>query len=1489
MPHINRIRVNNVKYNFGTQFYDDFVMRFSGQNTIYDLANGGGKSVLMLLLLQNLIPNCTLDEKQPIEKLFRSGNDNTTIHSLIEWKLNSCDIKNGFQYMTTGFCARKAKDTALEDEEVKETAAIEYFNYCIFYRDFQHNDILNLPLSNGQERITFNGLRNYLRDLDKKDFSVQVHIFDRKGDYQRFISDYGLYESEWEIIRGINKTEGHVRTYFETHYKTTRKVVEDLFIEEIIEKSFRNRVERGESETEIAQTLLDIKDKLVELSRKKGEMAHYDRQMEALESFQTRLAGLEGIYGKKAELEDELVKTYYTAKQQLAQKEGKLEETKAKTEQIDEKKTTLARNLENARIVEEEHVLSGLLESIEKVRREYELMEQGCRQKEQELKEKEGANDYYDYLEHKKQLEIQNNALYSISSNDADVLEELYTLAFNRRCQMDEELRNMEVEKIQQEELLAGDRQQLEQLDKEERQAESQAAVLESQEKNLVAKYEKLGSSLEELRDRSGLLLLESHKEQLTDTKKQMKIAQEEQASVTKQLEEVTASYQKMTWEKENFRSRLELAQQEHERAKASQEQFKEGMAKLAHMEEIYEQKGTKALLERILEAYRSLGAKVDELRTSIEVKEDSLGWENGAAPAQISEPMENLLTHTRRYYDENAQYGCDYLMSLDKNKRKELLEKLPYLPYSIIVTAHLLEISMDEKIRSMDLDGRIVPFVEKKALDKSGADSFENGSTGSSFGSEVLGNQGFGEETVFFALCDNRLFYDEEVLAQEIENLKKQLEEERKQLVRLEENAKVLEEDMAFLQFYMQQEAVMEQSCESYQEAFDKLKALHASEEADAQRLKELTEQKTTLEEMLQKVQTTIRQLTDKAAILEEIGCQYEEFVQVEKELADCRIQKASALKIMEEGLHNVVKLRQDIAAKEQILRNMDHAKRQLEEDWKNYRNYYKEGQYPVLEMDKAELESLFNGRKLAYEQKNADVSDKKQLIEAYEKAMAKCEEAIRYKGLKLEELALLHSEHRLSQTPLQQLMQEKSVIEREQDHLANLGRELADHQTKIDRQEGSLRHARNAYEEKFGAYEPLDIQMERLALFVKETKEQLQTLKNSTVGLETERKELEKECYQLTSMQEEMERMIENFGIVTANYEGILEAGISLKENYKTVRKAYERLAREEQSRREEFEKDKAKLMETLKMLGAYELAEEVGRSIFNPRTIGDVKTHMDNIGKTMECILLEKDRIGKGIENMEVIKDNFENRCLQTCSTIRESLERLPNLSAIRLDDAQVNMINLQIPYVKEEFYKERMSAYIDETVAQADTYQTAPERLRYIRNRLAWKRLFSVIVKDMDKMKLQLYKRERMKEQSRYLKYEEAVGSTGQSQGIYIQFLVSVINYIASMNARNADSAVLRKVVFLDNPFGAAKDVYIWEPIFKLLQANHVQLIVPARGATPAITGRFAVNYILGQKLVNGRQQTVVVDYRSETNSQQLEYKELEFEQGMLELE
>jgi hypothetical protein len=207
----------------------------------------------------------------------------------------------------------------------------------------------------------------------------------------------------------------------------------------------------------------------------------------------------------------------------------------------------------------------------------------------------------------------------------------------------------------------------------------------------------------------------------------------------------------------------------------------------------------------------------------------------------------------------------------------------------------------------------------------------------------------------------------------------------------------------------------------------------------------------------------------------------------------------------------------------------------------------------------------------------------------------------------------------------------------------------------------------------------------------------------------------------------------------------------------------------------------------------------------------------------------------------------------------------------------------MIDLKIPYIHEELMPSRMSDYIDRIVREVDQYETQAQRMKYIRSQLSLKRLFSVIVTDMNAIRLHLYKRERIKEQSRYLRYEEAVGSTGQSQGIYIQFLIAIINYIANIHSVNTDNNALGKVIFIDNPFGAAKDIYIWEPIFEMLKTNNVQLIVPARGATPAITGRFDVNYVLGQKLVGGKQQTVVVDYRSQVEKTELEFKKIDFEQ------
>ena len=57
MPRINRIRIINFSYNNDSRHIQDETFNFhGGENALLSLANGGGKSVLVQLLFQPIVP-----------------------------------------------------------------------------------------------------------------------------------------------------------------------------------------------------------------------------------------------------------------------------------------------------------------------------------------------------------------------------------------------------------------------------------------------------------------------------------------------------------------------------------------------------------------------------------------------------------------------------------------------------------------------------------------------------------------------------------------------------------------------------------------------------------------------------------------------------------------------------------------------------------------------------------------------------------------------------------------------------------------------------------------------------------------------------------------------------------------------------------------------------------------------------------------------------------------------------------------------------------------------------------------------------------------------------------------------------------------------------------------------------------------------------------------------------------------------------------------
>ena len=1471
MPQINRIRVNNVKYNFGTQVYDDFVMRFNCQNTIYDLANGGGKSLLMLLLMQNMLPNCTLDDKQPIEKLFRQGSGNTCIHSLVEWKLDPCYQQDGFRFMTTGFCARKGRGTEDETPEGQEqttsSASVEYFNYCIFYREFGDNDIKNLPLVNNGERITYNGLKAYLRELEKSEYKYIVKIFDRKGDYQSFISNYGIYESAWEIVRGINKTEGHVRTYFESNYKTSRKVVEDLLIEEIIQKSFNNKLSVDNDEGMMAQTLMDIKDKLVELSKKHSQLGAYDSQIVAIDSFKEYLSTYEAFYNRKEEIEKQLYDLLLVA---MSESDKKDKELKSQDDLITKMHDELAHEKEAiavAEVMSEKNSMAGVESLVKETRKTLELKNTAIAEARGKLSLMESANDYKDYAEYDKSYKGLQVAIENRLREDTDITAELKILAAGYRKFYETESGRLK-EKLD----IAVNRVKALEVKLSEtkdnlRNADKEAAGLGSLSDNLENEIQALQTQLGELLSEAGTVVCENASEEYDKSFRDKELLKNEEARMSEKFNDIQQQLMSLNETISGNKALIDIFTEQSEKLKKADEAGSADTERMDKIREIYNADNDEAMLSVILETYQKMRSEyTEECKEEAELESFIDNARKGTYICKSPE-RDRLKEYLESQYGSDVVEGHEWFAALNPGQKRDVLKRTPFVEYAFVIKNDFERIKADEMLKDFGRGAAAYPVISEQVL--------------------IDTKLEINKDLIVFALKDMSFLRDDARLETQIKLAQEELESHKAQAGKLSDRMELVWDDYTFALVY---NAMADKSGASEAEAV-RLKIADSEAgiiEAEKKR-SALNEAKEQLTGQLSQTRADIEEKENSCRLLSQI-------IEMNSSI-DKKYEKLKGLKADSEAARNRVYEYEEAVSSAGVeyeaARDFEDSTRKAYEkivkSWEEqYAPYYDENvsietDDDTSRLDKDEIESRFTGLKTALSQKNSDFSDKQALMNHLSASMNKCRDAIEYRGYTFDDIKAKYEAGEIIAAGSQQLRNAKDALNNLVGASDSVREELEAQEALLNRLEGSIAHGINQIENNYGSFNefPCDAPVE----FITQHKALIKKLEDNTKVQEKTRRQMSDSLKDILVCRKDLERIVSDAGMqIPEEFRPEDVAGITANlTEYEAVHKEYASINRLEYKKVDEFNKNKTKLIDLLNGFNAVELADEVRISLNVPENVAKTRSMIESLNETNTFIQLEKDRVAKGIEDMQMIKDNFENRCIQTCSNIKTELDRLPQLSNINLDGEQIAIISLQIPYIKEELYKEKMSEYIDETVFMAESFKEQAERLKYIRNRLSWKRLFSVIVTDMNSIRINLYKRERIKDQSRYLRYEEAVGSTGQSQGIYIQFLIAIINYISNMNS-SGNEGVEGKTIFIDNPFGAAKDIYIWEPIFKLLATNHVQLIVPARGATPAITGRFDVNYILGQKLVDSRQQTVVVDYYSSTKETELEYTRMDYEQA-----
>ena len=1309
MPQINRIRVNNVKYNFGTQVYDDFVMRFNCQNTIYDLANGGGKSLLMLLLMQNMLPNCTLDDKQPIEKLFRQGSGNTCIHSLVEWKLDPCYQKDGFRFMTTGFCARKGRGTDDENQDGQEqtaapTASVEYFNYCIFYREFGDNDIKNLPLVSNGERITYNGLKAYLRDLEKGGYKYVVKIFDRKGDYQSFISNYGIYESAWEIVRGINKTEGHVRTYFESNYKTSRKVVEDLLIEEIIQKSFNNKLSVDNDEGMMAQTLMDIKDKLVELSKKHSQLGAYDSQIAAIDSFKEYLSTYEAFYNRKEEIEKQLYDLLLVA---MRESDKKDKELKSQDDLITKMYDELAHEKEAiavAEVMSEKNSMAGVESLVNETRKALELKNAAIEEARGKLSLMESAGDYKDYAEYEKSYKGLQIAIDNRLREDTDITAELKILAAGYRKFYETETRRLK-EKLD----IAANRVKALEVRLSEskdnlRNADKEAAGLGSLSDNLENEIQELQAQLGASLSEAGTVVCENASEEYDKSFRDKELLKNEETRMSEKFNYVQQQLMSLNETISANKALIDIFTEQSEKLEKADEAGNADNERMGKIREIYSADNDEAMLSVILETYQKMRSEYTEECKAAQELENFIDNARKGTYICKSPERDRLKEYLESQYGSDVVEGHEWFAALNAGQKRDVIKRTPFIEYAFIIKNDFERIKADEMLKDFGKGAAAYPVISEQVL--------------------IDTKLEINKDLIVFALKDMSFLRDEAKLETQIKLAQEELESHKAQAGKLADRMELVWNDYTFALVYNAVSGKVDAS------------------EAEAIRLKiadseaaiiEAEKKRSVLNEVKEQLSRNLAQTRDDIEE-KETACSLLSRIMEMNTSIDKKYERLKGLKADVDSARNRIYECEEAAASANseydTARDFEDSTRKAYDEiiksWEEqYAPYYDENVSIEIDddtyrLDKDEIESRFTGLKTALSQKNSDFADKQALMNHLSASMNKCRDAIEYRGYTFDDIKAKYEAGEIMAAGSQQLRNAKDALNNLVKSSDSVREELESQEALLNRLEGSIAHGINQIENNYGSFNefPCDDPDE----FITQHKVLIKKLEDNTKVQEKTRRQMSDSLKDILVCRKDLERIVSDAGMhVPEEFRPEDAQGITANlTEYEAVHKEYASITRLEYKKVDEFNKNKSKLIDLLNGFNAVELADEVRISLNVPENVAKTRSMIESLNETNTFIQLEKDRIAKGIEDMQMIKDNFENRCIQTCSNIKTELDRLPQLSNINLDGEQIAIISLQIPYIKEELYKEKMSEYIDETVFMAESFKEPAERLKYIRN-------------------------------------------------------------------------------------------------------------------------------------------------------------------------
>jgi chromosome segregation ATPase len=1398
---------------------DDEIFELGGESTLLALRNGGGKSVMVQIVMAPFVNKRYRDLKdRPFKDYFTSP---SPTYILTEWVLDG-----GVGHVLIGMMVRKK--TSYSDDDSGEE--LDITNFVYEYDPECQYDIRNFPVIEEGEKTkrikSYTSTKGLFEKL-KKDKNIIFNYFDMGAAYQsksyfNNLKQYKINHKEWEsIIKKVNMKESGLSELFQ-EAKNVSGLVEKWFIKTVEDKlnreenkvrNFSEIVKKYIYQYRENQSKIDKKEAIEKfhlcaediLREAESFLGHRNTSHSLRNKIANLISFLENSLNEENQRKEQLELMISEIEEYI--KEIRYEELSVNVYDIEDRALEINKEKE-----EKQEEASTAYEKIEILQKQQWILE--C------------AKIYEEYVKASKDVQKYENQIEIIKEKNKDLEPERENIGFtlNKHYESKEKevsrhlweneaniktaKKNMEKAKSEIDEI----NKKLQENSRVKGELQSNINSYVKEENRFNARYKKsfarnlMGYYSEDFINKTTLEYnedLKKKEEALINDKKlyekkslEIKVKERERDDLIKELSNAANELQNMKNQKSLFDDEIEKRK------------------KIIRYIDVDENKlfDSEYIINEFNSRIRVLKEEENKLVIRLSRLEDEKRKLQTGRTLEIPKEIEEKL----RQRDIKIIYGMDWIKknNYSEEKNKKLIESNPFLPYSLIMeNEDLIKL---EKEELGVFTSYPIPIVKRDSL---ASESKENTNGLCSLNG-----------ITFYIAFNNKLINEEE--------LRKLLNEKQKEIDSLKEALELKKRD---IEFYESNKSIIQFSSLD-KEVYEKLQnQMVLKEEELSSKENSLNHIRDNIKEISSIIDKTNRAIRTAEKEIIEFKREIEDFNILIIRYEIYRIDKEKLDKLEE----NIKEIKNDKNIREKDRVNLEESLSNLQEGFRDLKgklkktqeNLNKYSQYNDGEIIKKDIEDL----EARYDSLSREISSDIKLLEdnlkdANERLKTKEEDLI----FKSEEYNLNEDEYRevtYDRFKEEEIKREVKAFREELEKIKSNIEELNITLAKLQR---DIENLYKRIKEDFNKEKP----KEREEIINRDFGKRIFEKQHK---LEEVKKEKKVSISTIDKIENNLSNL-EEFKDFTITEEINIDVEVQSLNKYRgELQRDYRQSLEEEGKKRVDLSSEINKVARKPVFLEDdffRRSLETIERSVDEPEVV------IENLNITLDA---HKALIEKLQADIDLITREKENVCQSLYEYILEvhnNIGKIDNNSSIKIRDRYVKMLNIILPdwESNSELYRIRVNDFVEAlTIKAVERLQNNENIEDLISKSINTCDIYNEVV-SISNIDVKLYKIE----EDRQIQITwDIVARNSGGEGFLSAFVIlsSLLSYMrrdeTDIFASNEDG----KVIIMDNPFAQTSSAHLLKPFMDIAKKSNTQLICLSDLGGDSIYNRFDNIYVL----------------------------------------